>query len=269
MQAVELLKAFEEKIGSPYTLWPDGGFFSGSPGSEVRSVMLCWQLSLQALKLAAARGCDTILCHEWPFFNEKYELPPYRWLTPQGAADIGIRHPNEGRRALIAQHSFTVVQAHYGWDRYCMFEAFSAACGLTKLHRDRGWESVFDLGKEIPVGELASALRKGLNITGTIRVTGDLNRKVRRIANLWGGMGLSGNIYWVNHAIQGGAEAAIAGEMDECFMSYVQDADFPVIETSHQLSEEFGVRTYAAELRRRWPNLPVHEFSGGRPYQTI
>ena len=53
-------------------------------------------------------------------------------------------------------------------------------------------------------------------------------------------------------------------------MRFAAEAGIPVIETSHQLSEEIGLRHYADVLRQRYPGLNVvSALSGGRPYQTL
>ena len=269
MLAKEILKPFEENIGAPYMLWPDGGFISGSEADQISGVLLCWHVSVKALTMAVTNGCNTVLCHEAPFFNEKLELPPYRWLTPTAKPEMQSWHPNTQRQHLIEQHHLTVIQAHYGWDRFCMFDAFSDKCGFTRKVQDHGWETIFELQKEMTVAELAEELKKRLAIKGTVRVDGDLNRRISRVSSLWGGMGLSGNLYWVHQAINNGAQAGIAGEMDESFATYVNDADFPVIETSHQVSEECGVSSYAEYMKKHFAGLKIFEYYGGRPYSTI
>jgi putative NIF3 family GTP cyclohydrolase 1 type 2 len=269
--SIDLLKPFEEKIGCDYMHWPDGGFLSGAEDVEVEGVLFTWFASLPALKKAVETGCNVVFCHEPPFYNEKAELPPYRWLTPFPGDMEPELHPNSIKREFIERHKLTVIQSHYGWDRFCMFEAFSEALGFDSenLEYDHGWESIFKLPEEMTVKELALKIKASLDLKGTVRITGDLNRKVSKVVNLWGGMGLKDNLYWLNQGIRNGAEVGIAGEMDEFFMQFAMEADIPVIETSHQLSEEYGVKYYASHIQKLFPELKINIYTLGRPYETL
>ncbi len=269
MNAIDLLRPFEKHIGAPYTLWPDGGFFSGGEDTTVKGVLLTWMATVDALEKAVSLDCNVVFCHEPPLFHIKSELPPYRWLTPETNGSLPDWHPNRKRLAVIEKAGLTVIQSHYGWDRYCMFDAFARLLGLTHKTKDHGWESVYQLPEAMTVEELAHSLRGTLNFTGPVRTCGEISTRVNRVSLLWGGMGLSQNIYWVEQAIKHGAQCGIAGEMDEFFMRFVSDCRFPVIETSHQVSEEAGVCQYAADLRRLYPQLKVVVFTTGRPCRLL
>jgi len=269
MKARDLLVPFERHIGCDYMHWPDGGFPAGSPDTEIQKVLLTWRPTLRALRQAADLGCNVVFCHEGLYTPEKPELPPYRWLTPMVEPPAVDAAPDDMIRRIIADHRVTVVQSHYGWDRFCMYDAFCDALGLSAPVYDHGWESVFELPRPTQVRDLCCQVKDSLEISGTVRLAGDPDMTVRRIVNLWGGMGLSANMYWINRALANGAEAGICGEMDEVFINYALDAGFPVIETSHQLSEEFGVRYHADYLRRHYPELRLEVFTPGRPYQTV
>ncbi len=264
-----LLKPIEEIVGCGPLLWPDGQFVNGSPDTPVRGVLVTWMAEATALEKAAASGCNVVLCHEAPFFEEKHELPPYRWLNAANDVTELPWHPNRRRRELIQRYKLTLVQCHYGLDRFPIYDAFIQALGLTTAVHEQGWESIYQLPQMLSVAQLARAIKRRLGIQGTVRVVGDLRRRVRKIASLWGGLGLSGNIYWARRAITHGAEAAIAGEMDEAFIKFAAEVGLPVIETSHQLSEEIGLQRYAAVLQGRYPKLKVATFFTGRPYRTI
>lgn len=250
-------------------LWPDGAFFNGGASTEVKGVMITWMAGLKEIRHAIERGCNVIVCHEPLFFHEKHELPPYRWLTPYTPYEEPGWHPNRKRRELLLKNNTTVFQCHYGLDRFCMYQAYSNALGLLDVAYDHGWETVYRLGKAMTVRELASSVKKRLKIKGGIRVVGDTGMKVRKVANLWGGMGLDCNLYWARMAIQNGAEAAICGEMDEFMMQFAEDAGFPIIETSHRLSEEYGIAHYAGYLKKKYKELNVETSLEGRPFNTL
>jgi putative NIF3 family GTP cyclohydrolase 1 type 2 len=265
----DLIKPIEEHIGCGYMLWPDGGYFNGNPSTPVKGVLLSWMVGLEAIKKAVEEQCNVIICHEPLFFNEKYELPPYRWLTPDSGNTEPEWHPNRKRKELLLQNKITVFQCHYGLDRFCMYQAFTDAIGLQDMIYDHGWESVFRLKKAMTVSRFALLIKKRLNIAGSLRVAGDTGSQVRKIASLWGGMGLNCNLYWLRRAIDNGADAAVCGEMDEFMMQFAEDAGFPIIETSHRLSEEYGISHYAELLRKKYNNLKIVVNLQGRPFITL
>jgi putative NIF3 family GTP cyclohydrolase 1 type 2 len=269
LTCADLLRPVEEEIGCGYMLWPDGGFYNGSVKTRLEGVLVTWMADVPALEQAARTGCNVVVCHEPLFAEEKNEEPPYRWLTPDPGVATPPWHPNSKKRMLIAKRNLTVLQCHYGLDRFSHFKATNAAFGLTTPCYDHGWESVFELPQAVTVGSLAARLKQRLKIKGTVRVVGDLRRRVRRVMNLWGGLGLKANLYWVRQGIQHGAEVGICGEMDEAFMHFATDAGLALIETSHQLSEEIGMRCYADCLRRLYPRLRVRTYLPGRPYKTL
>lgn len=265
----DLLVPIEEVTGSNHMQWPDGSFVNGESTTPVKGVLVTWMADAKALRTAAERGCNVVLCHESPLYGEKHELPPYRWLNPGNDCSELEWHPNAARRALIKRHNLTLVWCHYGLDRFPIYDSFAEALGLDNPCHEQGWETVYQLPKAVTVMQLTKTVKQRLGITGTVRVAGDLARKVSRVVSLWGGIGLYSNVYWLRQGITHGAEVAVAGEMDEYLMHYAAEAGIPVIETSHRLSEEFGVRKYAEVLRRRYPGLNVHVVSAGRPYQTL
>jgi len=269
LTCADLLKPIEEIVGGGHMLWPDGGYVNGSPETAVKAVLVTWMADTAALRKAIAGRCNVVLCHEPPFYSEKNELPPYRWLNAVNDCAEQSWHPNRQRRALIEKHGLTLLQCHYGLDRFPIYESFVEALGLTAPGKDRGWEQVYRLPKPMTVAALTKLVKERLGIAGTVRVAGDSRRKVRRVVSLWGGLGLNVNLYWLRQGIAHGADVAVAGEMDEFLMRFAAEAGIPVIETSHQLSEEIGLGRYAEVLRRRYQGLKVVTAFTGRPYRTL
>lgn len=265
----DLLKPVEEIVGCGPMLWPDGDCVNGSPGTAVKAVLVTWMADVTALQKAVASRCNVVLCHEPVFYNEKHELPPYRWLNAENDCSEMEWHPNRRRRALIENHNLTVLQCHYGLDRFPIYDSFVEALQLKSVYHDQGWESVYKLPGPVTVTALAKRVKEQLGITGTVRIAGNPKRKVQKVVSLWGGLGLNVNVYWLRQGITHGADVAIAGEMDEYLIRFAVEAGIPVIETSHQLSEEIGLRHYAEVLRRRFPALKVVPWFTGRPYQTV
>jgi len=265
----DLLNPIEEIVRSNHMLWPDGGYVNGSPQTVVNAVLVTWMADVTALKKAITSGCNVVLCHEPPFYSEKHELPPYRWLNPVNDCTEQPWHPNRQRRVLIEKHGLTLLHCHYGLDRFPIYGSFVEAIGLPATRNDQDWERVYRLPKPMTVTALTKTVKQRLGITGTVRVAGNHRRKVQKVVPLWGGLGLNVNVYWLRQGITHGADVAVAGEMDEYLMHFAAETGIPVIETSHQLSEEIGLLHYADVLHHRYPTLKVVSSFTGRPYQTL
>lgn len=64
-----------------------------------------------------------------------------------------------------------------------------------------------------------------------------------------------------------GIDVMIAGETDEYAQWAARDADIPLIETSHTVSEEPGLRHAVEMLAAHFPETPVHFYELGRPWE--
>jgi putative NIF3 family GTP cyclohydrolase 1 type 2 len=190
-------------------------------------------------------------------------------MTPQPGSSTPPWHPDSTRADFIREHDLTVIRIHYGWDRFGVYTAFADRLGLTSRAVDHGWESVFVLDPPRKIRDLAADIKARLDISGALRVAGDTEKTVAKVANLVGGMGLNLNLYWIRRTIDNGAEAGICGEIDEYMMAFAEDTGFPLIETSHRLSEEYGIEAYAHELRTRYPHLSIVTHLRRRPYITL
>jgi putative NIF3 family GTP cyclohydrolase 1 type 2 len=265
----DLLRPVEEHLGAGFMMWPDGGFVSGAPEDEVEGVLVTWMMTRAALEQAAAAGCNLIICHEWPFFSEKDELPPYRFPYPLVGDKEPAWHPNTRRRALLEKYGYTVVQMHYALDRFCLYDAFAEAMHLENVVAGEGWYKVYALAQPMTLRELALEVKCLAEIEGTIRVAGDLDRRLERVAHLWGGAGMLSNAYCLRRVIENGAQAAICGEIEEMGCHFALETGFSLIETSHVLSEMIGMRRFAEILQTRFPALEVHLHEMPRPYTTL
>ena len=264
-----VIRPIEEHIGAPYMMWPDGGFVSGGIDDEVRGLLCAWMATTEALEKAVAEDCNVVICHECVYFTEKVESPPYRWLTPDPGGPNSGASPNARRRKLIDESGLTVMQMHYGLDRYCFYGAFARAMRLTRAVAGHGWETVYELDEPLTLLGLAGRAKELAGIEGTVRVVGDPGRQIRRVGNLWGGVGLNGNLYWHRRLIENGAEVCVCGEIDEFACHHALESGLCLIETSHTLSESMGMRAFADDVRSRFPRLKVVSHDMGRPYATV
>ena len=85
----------------------------------------------------------------------------------------------------------------------------------------------------------------------------------------WGGLGLSVNVGFIQSLIVHHPDVLIAGESDEYAMRYALDAGVAMIETSHGVSEDPGLRNFADRLREAFPEVKVAFFECGSPWQAV
>jgi len=167
----------------------------------------------------------------------------------------------------MAKHGLTVFRCHGTLDEICIFDDFIAAMGLPPADRGVGFHRTLEI-EETTVAELAERVRGALGVDA-VRVAGDLAKRVSKIGFPWGGLGLSLNAAFLNQQIGMGVDVMIAGETDEYAMEMVTDMGIPIIETSHVVSENFGIKNFAERFQKDHPDLKVVYHENPRPWQYV
>jgi len=223
----------------------DEGVLYGSPEGRVKGVLVTWMATVEALQAAAARGCNTVLCHETLYFR------------PQGK-DFRPQHlgwtANRNRLNAAAAGDLNVLRLHGTLDRICIWDDFVAALGIPDPTPGTGLRKVLTI-KPTTVRSLVRKVKAVFKLK-RVRVAGDLNKTVRTVGFPWGGLGLDSNIGYQAMCIERGADVLIAGECDECGMIFALDAGVPIIETGHSISENIGLRNFTKRLRKQFPKVP-------------
>ena len=271
MKAGEILQFVADKIEMKAELLPDGGFFHGSKNDDVHGILITWMATCEALKTALDQKLSLVICHETPFFDELAQHHSYRWTAePDEKPSEAPNHPNQKRKDILkkAGTSLTLLQIHYGLDRLCIFKEFADAIELGPAVAGGAYETIFELPKASTVAELAKKIAEKLNFN-SIRIVGDPNQKVSRAGNLWGGVGLTSNRYWMRKQIEHGADVLIAGEADEEAMFFAKEYGIPLIVTAHAISENMGLRTFAEMLRVKFPKVTTRFHEVSTPFVEI
>ncbi len=270
MKAVEIIEFVAARLGIPSGAFPDGGFAVGSGEAEVNGVLVTWMATTDALAKAVALGCNLVVCHECFRFDEMPQPPIYRWTSPpEEQPSERHDHPNQMHLCLAERNNLIVVQIHYGLDRLCIFDEFMSHLGITQVIAGGGYEQVYSLSVPVTAGTLARqvAAKMGLDC---VRLAGDCRKMISRVGNLWGGVALSSNRYWMRKQIEYGAEAIICGESDEFSELFAQEYNATVlIETSHAASENIGLRRFVRMLKDAYPGLSCAFYEIRRPYRVV
>ncbi|NOZ28342.1 MAG: hypothetical protein GXP39_09870 [Chloroflexi bacterium] len=254
MKAIDILSFWREH---KLDLGEEEGFRFGSPDAEVTGILIAWMATEEVIRKAHEQGCNLLIVHEDLLFPPGYtRAAPERYLS-------GV--VNTRRLQLLARWEMTVFRAHGTLDRLCILDDFIAALGLPPpVVSEEYWRVC-----EIPpttVGELADRIKEQLALP-SLRVVGELEQVVQRVGLPWGGLGLSLNASFLEGLLRYGVDALIAGETDEYAMWAMRDAGIPLIETSHAVSEEPGLRHVARLLAAHFPQVPVHFQEMGRPWR--
>jgi putative NIF3 family GTP cyclohydrolase 1 type 2 len=235
------------------------GFRFGDPSVEVAGILVTWMATLDAIRSAADSRRNLIVCHEDPFF-------PY---SGAGALETSITwRVNRERIRLCAGHGITILRAHGTLDRTCVVDEFARAAGLRGSDfREEGLARTFTI-PEIALAAFAEQVRANLGLP-RVRVVGDLDRRITKVGVAVGGIGLSFNIAFWETLLRHGAQVVLTGETDEYAMHYAADNDIGIVETTHAISENPGLRRFCDVLRERFPEVPVEFFECGVAWQDI
>jgi len=237
------------------------GFLYGNPDIECTGVGCTWTPTVAVLERAVELGLNMIETHEIPFF------PSYKsfWYDERPEAE---KRPNIRRKEILDKHGLCVFRTHTVWDVFPgkgQVDAFGKALGLTKeVARSRGVR-VFEISPTT-VGALAERVRKTMRLDA-VRLVGDPERQVTKVATLVGGLGQS--FLAPEGALNLGAEVAILGEMFDYTARYAVDAGIALIETAHMTSENYGVMGVVEALRERFPSLRVEFLDAGIPWEFV
>lgn len=265
MKAGEILKSVCDNLHLQDL--PDGGFIAGRPDDKVKGILTTWLATPEALRYAADNNLNLIVCHEPLYWEENEDPPLYRCPGPYNKPLDWEKHPNHVIKKIIKDANLTVLHIHFGLDRLFIYDAFTEAMGLGKVIAGDVYEKVYELPRKMKLYELIEHVKKKIGLC-SIRYVGDEMKTIEKVGNCWGGVGLSINQYYARRAIQNGADAIICGEMDEFAMFFAQQCKVALIETSHVLSENFGIKIFADDLRNHFAPVPVEFYEVKIPYQV-
>ncbi len=214
---------------------------------------------VDAIQTAVDSHCNLIVAHEELQF-------PYTFRDP--ALHRHMSWPvNHARFSGLAKHDLSVYRAHGQLDRFCILDAFGEKLGLPEPVVREGYFRVYDI-EPVTVRELAARVKERVEMRW-LRVSGDLDRTVRRVGAPWGGLGLSVNVSFINGLLAYDPDVLVAGECDEYAFRFTQDADIPMIETGHSVSENPGLARFATILQAQFADVPVVYLGQPCPWQTV
>ena len=242
----DIIDFVEARTG--HALNADEGVQHGDGERSVGGATVAWMATPDAIEGAGAAGHGLLIVHEslyYPYDVIHAADPPADWEQWK---------VNGQRRSLLEQHDLALVRLHGSVDEICIVDAFVEMLELGEAVFADGLVKVFEI-PACPLCELVGKVKERVGMAH-VRVSdaGDMNRTVRRVGLPWGGLGLSINVGYQQALVAQDCDVFIAGESDSYGFRFAAECEIPMIETSHEVSENPGLERFAAML--------AHTFSG-------
>ncbi len=240
----------------------DEGILFGDSEQEVSGIQVCWMASLDAIQHAGKAGDNLIIAHEdlyFPSWRPQHSVTPVEYLSWR---------VNQRRIGLLSSQGITVIRVHGTLDRYCVFTAFAEKLGLGTPAADDGpYLKAYDLPPGATYGALVERVKRALGMEAVRATPHDPAAPVHRAGLPWGGLGLFVNVGYMQSILKYGCDVFIAGESDNYGMHFAMESGVPMIETSHEVSENPGLAQFARELQAKLPEIPVHFYENPMPWR--
>ncbi len=257
MTTVRDIIGYVEKL-TGHPLNSDEGVHHGSIDAEVTSVLLCWMATSEAIEEAGRFGADLLIPHEslcYPYNAAILDDAPEGWEDWTA---------NRRRRELLEEHKLTCARIHGSMDQISIFDDFVELLGLGQPVHEKGLVKVYEI-EECTYGELIERVKSRTGMDHVrVSFADRLDRKVKRIGLPWGGLGLLTNVGYMQKVLEQGVDVLIAGETDNYGFRFPAEWDVPMIETSHETSENPGIRHFAEMLAAEFPGLKVRFYENER-----
>ena len=241
-------KTASQKLGG------DEGIHFGPAEREIRGMTVAWMATPEAIQAAGESGHQLLVVHESLF--QPYDVihsahPPDNWESwPVNAV----------KRELLEHYKLTVVRLHLSVDELFILDRFSELLELgPPVHEDglvKVYERDFMTAREL-VGHVKQRLKMASVRVAGLSTTAALDRPVRRIGCPWGGLGLFVNVAYQQELVAQKCDILIGGECDNYGFRFAVESGVPIIETSHDISEDPGVEDFAEWLKTEYPEVEV------------
>ena len=215
--------------------WDNVGLLCGSMENEVQAIFCALELNDEVLDAALEKGCSLIVTHHPILFGGRKNLCED---TAEGRllCRLGRAHMN-----LIAAHTNYDVAA--GGVNDCLAEAL----GLTNVQCvDGDEEAILRIGDVEPMTAAAFAARVTERLGDVVRVYGDRQKTVRRVA-LVGGAGGE----YAQTALKAGADVYVTGEMRYHDAVSLAAEGLVTMQAGHDSTEQIAVKPLRNGLQMR------------------
>ena len=234
--------------------WDAVGLIAGDPVDEVRRVLLAVDAVGATAAEAVERGADLLLVHHPLLLHGATSVAA---TTPAGRV---ITRLVRERIALLAAHTNADAVAHGTSGELATMLGLTGAepIVVNRVDGEKGLGRVGALPEPMVLADLARALAGMLPaVAGGMRIAGDAQRPVRRIA-ICGGAGDS----LLREPAVAGADVYITSDLrhhpaSEARERHAAGEGPALIDVSHWASESLWLRPAAEQLRKALPGVDV------------
>ncbi|MFH1905075.1 MAG: Nif3-like dinuclear metal center hexameric protein [bacterium] len=240
---------------------PDEGLLFGNENNGITGIQVSWMASLDAIESAQRVGANLMLVHEALFY-------PYPFSNNPRPKDYLCWSVNKKRKELLSRYEIAVIRFHGTLDEICILDDFAKALGLPEPSIEDKLVKLYDI-EPVSIETMIKRVKKAL-LLDIVRVTPcDLKKKARRIGLPWGGLGLFVNVSYQERLLKYEPDLFIAGESDCYGFIYAIDAGIPMIETSHEISENIGLKNFADKLKKDIMDINITFYENKKPWINL
>ncbi|HEY3456709.1 MAG TPA: Nif3-like dinuclear metal center hexameric protein [Bryobacteraceae bacterium] len=260
LTAQAVIDRIQKNVGVPWTTPTVDTFKAGDPSTPVAGIAVTMMATLDVIQRAAASGKNLVITHEPTFYSHQDQTAD---LEKQNDAVLAEK------QAFIRDHHIVVWRFHDHWHRR---KPDGIQLGMTHA---LGWEKfqnpenahLFSI-PETTLDELAASVKHKLGIVA-MRVVGDPNMKLTKVAMLPGAGGAAGQIRMLE---RNDVEALLIGEVPEWeTVEYVADAATEhkrkaLLLLTHIPSEQAGMEECAKWLKTFISEVPIEFVPARQPF---
>ena len=241
----------------------DEGVRYGASTREVSGATVCWMATPTAIHACGSKRHDLLIGHESLFYP--YNAPD----APNLPADWENWPTNRQRREALDAYSLTFLRLHGSVDEISIFDEFARVLKLGSPVLAEGLVKVYEI-TPCPMGDLVEHVKECLEMPHVrVSLTQGMDQVVHRVGLPRGGLGLFVNVDYQQKLIAQGCDVFISGESDNYGFRFAQELGIPTIETSHEVSEDPGLRRFTELLSRAFPEVSFEFLETPRVWQVI
>ncbi len=242
----DIISFTESRTG--HKLNPDEGVQFGEAGDrKITGATVSWMATTDAIRAAGEAGHQLLISHEslfYPYDVINSQNPPKDWRSWK---------TNRQRSELLEKYGLTFLRLHWSVDEISIFDSFVGMLGLGKPVVAEGFAKVYEIEPRL-LSALASQVKDAVGMAHLrIAAPGGMDQIVRRVGLPWGGLGLFVNVGYQQQLIELGCDVFIAGESDNYGFRFAAECGIPMIETSHEISENPGLKIFTGILAEQFP----------------
>jgi putative NIF3 family GTP cyclohydrolase 1 type 2 len=241
----------------------DEGVQHGAAERRVHGVTVAWMATPDAIRAAGEAGHELLIGHEslyFPYDVVTMEAPPEGWEDWQ---------VNRQRREGLARYGLSFLRLHGSVDEICIFDTFAEMLELGEPVYVEGLVKVYEISS-CTLGELVERVKARVGMAAVrVAPVGGMERRVSRVGLPWGGLGLFVNVGYQQQLIAQGCDVFVAGESDNYGFRFAAECGIPMIETSHEVSENQGLARFTELLAAEFPEVRWRFWEEGCVWRVV